>query len=296
MNPSYSSGIFSSGADAPANPVPSSKPIQPMGLGGSSRKSKKSLVIGALAAIVILVVVLVVVMMMGGGNKGGGGSSTGNSSYDSFLKYANYLLNGKETTNELGSFDDSKDYTATQKYAEKDSGFFDKTQELWKTFYEKFTTSEGYSETSDIAGDVGYQNQLMDFIMRYISVSEWQEDDLLKLFLEKGVDGGNAEIDSHYANLAGTIFEEGKEYADKIVAHSKKALQLLALYNSYGCIVDGNVDNACVGKNSAAIKSLQSEYNEDGATVDYAIADKTISRLEEFCFKINKDFRSGNES
>jgi predicted metalloprotease len=109
---------------------------------GAGRKSggpKKGLIIGGLAAIVIVIVVLVVVMLMGGGKKAMNGT-TGDGSHDSFLKYANYLLTGKENTNELGSFDDSKDYTVMQKFAEKDAAFFDKAQELWKAFYEKITT------------------------------------------------------------------------------------------------------------------------------------------------------------
>lgn len=288
------SSILGKIKDSKSASQPALPPVQLSNAGGAKR-SKKGLVIGGLAAIVILIVVLVVVMLMGGGKKATNGT-TGDGSHDSFLKYANYLLTGKENTNELGSFDDSKDYTVMQKFAEKDTAFFDKAQELWKAFYEKITTSENYSETSDIAGDVVYQNQLMDFVTRYVTISEWQEDDLLKLFLEKGVDSGSAEIDNHYTNLTGTIFEEGKEYVDKMVAHSKKALQLLALYNSNGCIVNGEVDNACVGKNNAAIASLQSEYNAEGSLIDYAILDKTISRLEEFCFKINKDFRSENGS
>lgn len=275
-------------------PAPS-QPIQ-FGGGGGEKKSKKGLIIGALAIVVILIVVLVVVMMMGGGKKGGSGDTASGGDYDNFLRYANYMISGNENTNnDLGNFDSSKDYAATMAYVENNKNFFDKAQNLWKAFYEKYINEANKTDVSQIVGDIEHQNQLMDFAVRYMNTTEMDDHELLELYLKDGLDGAKTQVDNHYKNLFDTTFEPGKEYATALINHAKSGLNLCSVYAANGCIENGDVNATCVRKNNAAIISAQTEYNEEEANINNKLIGRVMSELEEFCFKINNDFGGEND-
>ncbi|MBQ6149603.1 hypothetical protein IJI86_01355 [Candidatus Saccharibacteria bacterium] len=330
MNPSYSSGssdssvntpgvkpgVIASGpdpADVPApqplsTPSPAMTPRKKLRLptggrsgsiptiGGSSRGgSKKGLIIGALVAIVILIVVLVVVLLMNG-NKKNNGNTTDDSNYGNFLIYANYLLDGTESSkNDIGDFNKSKEYTVTKEYAENNSGFFTKTQELWNSFYEKIKSDEKYSETSKMMGDVEYQNELTDFATKYMTTTNLDNTALLNLYTKNGADKAKAQVDENYETLLSTVFEPGKDYVTTLVDYANKTISLYSVYDSYGCIKDGEIDDACLKSNSEKIAPASSQYILELPEVDNTIIEDVIDELIDFCFRIKNDFGESNE-
>ncbi len=302
MNPSYNSGSSASGVSNTSGVKPgmiastsSDSAPEPMQLSGNSRGGKKGLLAVGLLIIVLLIVGVIVAVMMGGGKGGNSGSSSGTDN-DSFSRYANYLLYGTENSkDDLGDFDKSKEYAVVRAYVEDNANFFVKAQELWKVFYEKIKANEAYSETSKMVGDVNYQNELMDFVTKYMSTVNLDDNKLLKLYLENGSDKAKSEVDDNYKTLTTTIFEPGKEYAMASADYAKKTITLYSTYDSYGCIVNDDVDSICLKNNEAKIAPIRARYISELPDVDNAIIDDVLDELIDFCFRIRDDFGEKND-
>lgn len=310
MNPSYNSGglntpgvkpgVIASGPDdgsvssgaGPVSPRPNKyipprqQPSMPpaMQLGGSSRKSKKGIVIGAILIVVALVLGVLAVVMMpkGGGNSGNAG---GNSD---FYKYANYLLYGNSDANvDLGEYDDNADYAVVVAFGDEDAGYFDTLRSLWSGFYEKIMKDENISETSVLKGDVSFQNELMDFVEKYMKVEEWNEEYILKLFIENGFENAQVLIEKNYENLKDTAYERGANYAEDLINNGKVTLDLYSIYDNYGCIKDGSIDDGCIEKNTQNLDGAVTSYFESIIEPDTTILEYTINKLAENCFAIS---------
>lgn len=296
MNPSANGGIYSSGDNTPIIPQPS-EPIltggSDMSLSGSGRrKSGKGLIIGGLLVVAALAVALVAVIMVKNGGFGGGGAQNANE-YGMFKKYANYLLNGNENSDlDIGEYDPDKEYAVTTAYIEDNAGFFDKASSLWSGFYEEIMADEKYSEVSKMRGDVIYQNQLMDFMSRYMNTTILEEPDLLKMYLEDGLDGALKKVEQNYAKLGETSYDLGKEYTDELVNFSNQTIKLYSTYDTYGCIVDGVIDETCVRNNDGAVLSLEDYLENMQDDIDYTIVDDAINDLVDFSYRIMGDLET----
>lgn len=263
------------------------------GSGGSGAGSKKGIIIAGLLGIVILIAGLVVGLTMGGGN-GGGGNVTGDQKL--FLEYANFLLNGDEdTSNDIGSFDENEDYAVTTAYVEDNKDFFNKAQELWKVFYDKFIADENRSNTSKIVGDVEYQNQLMDFAVKYMNTTNLDDSELLKLYLKDGLDNANKQVEDNYKDLLTTIFKYGEEYATTLVDRAKKTIKVYSIYDSYGCVINEGIDDICLENNDKKIALASTQYIMGIPNIDTEFIKDVVDELADFCFRIEGDFGAENE-
>jgi len=67
------------------------------------------------------------------------------------------------------------------------------------------------------------------------------------------------------------------------------------VYDSYGCIKDGEIDDACLKSNSEKIAPASSQYILELPEVDNTIIEDVIDELIDFCFRIKNDFGESNE-
>ena len=305
MNPSYNSGgIYSSGATAPVSgapgasgvgtpgtPIASKPPV--MQMSGSSRKPKKGIIVGGILIVVALVLGILAVVMMprgGSGGNGGGGSDS------DFYKYANYILNGNTNTNtNLGEYDDTKDYAVMKAFDDENVNFFNTAQSLWNTVYERISKDESIAETSRLRGDVDWQNELMDFVVKYVNTNELDDDTLLELYIKNGYGNAITLVDKNYENIKDTIYELGADYINDLVVNNKAVLDLYAEYDARGCIIDGSLDDVCLDNNQEILDEAMTEYFESTIDLNYEIFDDALNNLAKNCFAIQESLRGGNE-
>jgi len=302
MNPSYSSGPSNSGVNPGAI---SSGPDVPQGGGNSGggfggfdfnnflqNIPKKWLAIAGGALVLILIIVVIV---MGMGGKKDTSNKTTQRDLTGYYKYANYVLNGEETTNaNLGSYDKSKSYSVITAVSKKDKSFFDKAQELWSPFYELVVNDENVNSTSKLAGDMNWQNQLMDFLAKYTTVTEWTEEDLLTAYAKDGAKKVADAAEKEYGELANTKYKPGAEYAKAMVNWIKMVLKIYTQYESSGCLKAGVIDDGCVATKNTTELMAQYEKIEKNLSVNRVDAQKLALYLAENCFTLQSDLGGSN--
>lgn len=314
MNPSYNSGgpnvpgvkpgTIASGPDngtsggvvsggvAPVQPQPN-RYIPPrqtsftppvIQIGDSPKRLKKGIIIGAILIVVALVLgILAVVMMPKGGNDSGENAD--------FYKYANYLLYGNQNTNaDLGEYDEKADYAATEAFDSNNVDYFAVAQELWSVFYQKVADNEEIAETSALRGSVNWQNELMDFMNKYINTKKLEEEDIMELYLKNGYEEVMNLINERYTDLNTVVYIAGLDYVKSLTSWSKATVDLYASYDSNGCLVDGDVDDACAEENADKMQDVYDRYVI--ATNDLYINDidiyEVLQMLELNCFNIEE--------
>lgn len=253
-----------------------------------SKKSKKKWVIAGIAGAVVVLVAVVVAVMLVGGNSGGNNNVAVGPEKDLFYAYANQLLGVTDGVNENSVYDKYEDYMVQLEYDDEDVEYFNSLNEAWQKFYESATEEEKYSEVSKLMGDVGYQNELMDFIIKYMNASDYYEDDIFEMYLNSGLDQTINMVQENYSELATTIFEPGADYAATKINEAIMMLEIFQQYDSVGCIANRNVDVECVTRNQ---DQLNLENLEKIGDVDDELIDETIEELVVFAFRIIGDFR-----
>ncbi len=297
MNPSYNSGPSNSGATP--GPI-SSGPDVPQDGGNFGGKlnnfnlnnflenvPKKWL---AIAGGVLVVILIIVVIAMGMGGKKDDGNKNTPRDLTGYYKYANYMLSGQETTSSgLGSYDKTKEYSITKAVSEKNKSFFDKAQELWSPFYDSIINDTSIDSASKLIGDMNYQDQLMDYLAKYVSTTKWTEEKLLSAYAEKSAKGTAEAVEKEYSELANTKYKPGVEYAKAVVTWAKMVLKGYSQYESLGCLKAGVIDDGCLATKNTTDLMTQYEKAEKDLSVKYVDAGKLASYLAENCFTLQSD-------
>jgi len=301
--PGDASVPIASGPNMPATPVPNAPVVSRQPTGGrpmsneivltpddGAKKRKRNLIIaGALAGVIVVAVlaaVIIVVARSGGSNN----NTSSNADYNLFSNYVNYLLNTSNNTNaEITKYDKYEDYAIQLAYYDNNTQYFQQLEKLWNNFYTKITEENKYSSVSKIMGDISYQNELMDFITKYMANTKWDEGELLELYIDEGLADATETVNNSYNDIASTIYEPGKTYAEGALKNAILALNTYSKYQSLGCIVNKAVNFECLERNSTSITTVKAS---DLAEVDENLPEDTIEALIRFAFKINDDFGS----
>ena len=302
MNPSYSSGPTNSGgqpgmvASGPDSNVP-----QGVDGGGSSggfnfsnflnNVPKKWLAIGAGALVVILVVVVVV---MGMGGKGGQKKQDAPRS-DEFYKYANYLLNGTESTDtNIGDYNSGKDYAVMKAVWGKNSDYFTKAMELWNTYYTMNIPEDGLVGNDKNKGEIVHQNTVLDFVSEYAKINDYTTDELLDLYIKNGGAKAKTAVENNYKTLSGSNYEYGKTY---IIAKAKASKTLIELYTAADakkCISNGALNEACLQKNEKALSAISDRYESEKKEINQSTISYVLEELVRSCFAMRDNLGGNN--
>lgn len=274
MEPSYNSGQRYTGMrpggtfSSPNIPSPA-----PMPLAQASKKPRKGLIIGLILAVVALIVTVVVVLTQL--NRGGGQASAEDSD---FYRYANYLINGTESTNtNIGERDDGlRSFAVVEAFYAKDTAYFDKLNKLWKKVYEPIVSDEeSSSENGPVIVTAEIQNSAIEFLTRYLQMRHWPSDDILQLYTENGYNGAIQIAEEDFSSLKDTTYDVGIKAYEGYANYLKSALRIIASYDDLGCITEGIIDNDCVAANMGALSDSEFATYDGGIrdAEDYALDD-----------------------
>lgn len=280
---------------APSMPITSTNSDIMLG-GDVPRSNKKGLIIGGVIAGIVMVVLAVVMVIIL--SKGGGSSTANNADQNLFANYFDYLVNTEDfTVNQNSEYDEYKVYGVQEALNNKDTEYFEKLGSLWNNFYTNVKEENKYSEVSKIMGDIEYQNELMDFVTKYMATIVWNENGLLELYLKNGLEKASSEVEKNYKKLAETIYEPGKRFAEAIQKNANLYLTTFSKADAAGCIASGEINYDCVRNNAAKIyTSNESMSSEDFVSAEDGeeLAEDAVSSLSQFGFRINDDLREEN--
>lgn len=311
--PGAKPGVIASGPDAPDIPGVTLESENPNGVlsklsrksggnkmpvidgGGGPKQSKKGLLFVGMALIgIALIIGIVALVLMGkGNNNSNGNSATGE--YAQFYNYANYILDGQDVASaDLGSYNKLANYAATDAFNKNDTEYFNKANELWQAFYNPLTENGAISEVSALRGSADYQNQLMDFVVKYVNTKDYTDEELLKLYISNGFETANTLVDKNYEALIGTIYDPGKEYATAKLRSDKTLLSMYSVYDSLGCVKNGEISKDCANSHTNDLKTLSEQYEKEQDEVNNKVVNSAIRDLTENCFTINDEMRAQN--
>lgn len=236
MDPSYNNSF--GGNNLGANPTP----LPPSDQGdiiltptpGSNKKPKTALIILAVFIIIALFAGIAYLIL----NRGSGDQVSQNDLKESFNSYANYVLYGKESTENLTEIPDA----GFAPYFEELNS--DERVQYVTTATEKYDkfTSLYYAEGRN-TDDLTDTNPLQDYFQDYPRVNALGEQDVLELYNRYGKSEATEMIDNNY-NIT-NISNNMAVYVDDLNELSLTYLDIVANIGTSGCLKDGTVIEGC---------------------------------------------------
>ena len=284
MNPTQNDGFGNFGAPAGGfsggNPQVNGGSIMTGGLAQKSGHKKWW---------VFLVVILVLAMIGGGvfalwkSGVFGGGTIAGNEKTidEAFNEFANYLLYGEESTNEVEDFDVLDTY-----YIDENDGDIEYLDQLLVLFenFRRIANSGDEFKISAIDEEI-------EFLKEYRSDYVINIDDLFNFYVKDGTEGAKNYIDN-----IGTLIGDTNYYLNTYFAlDSARADALIKEWDylkNNGCIISGNLDEAY-------LKGVAGNEDFNKLAVEYGNLDDKYSSfpntvvvsLKNYCSNINDELR-----
>ena len=261
--------------------------------GAEKKKPKLSTIIIVAFAVLFAVVVLVLAITR---TIGGGGQGGSNSVQEAFNKYANFFLSGKQNDSSMEI--ERKDFNETAfgraldggaDDAEVEDDYYQKLEEYYTSFYEKYVNSNAESENRSFLDD--YKRKL-DLMVNYFDGHILDRSDILNTYLSSGEGAAKQTISETfdvYKNI-GELY--GMNYYDLVMREAGLDLEIISNYNSSGCVVDKRINYECPVADDAI-----SEKEEECTDIYYdrqAIIDNSINDLYFGVFEINEMIYNNN--
>ena len=252
MDPSYNNSF--GGNNLGANPTP----LPPSDQGdiiltptpGSNKKPKTALIILAVFIIIALFAGIAYLIL----NRGSGGQVSQNDLKESFNSYANYVLYGKESTENLTEIPDAgfAPYFEELNSDERTQYVAAATEK-----YDKFT-SLYYAEGRD-TDDLTDTNPLQDYFQDYPRVKFLDEEDVLNLYNKYGKSEATQMIKNNY-NIT-DVSNNMAVYIDDSEKLSDTYLEIVSNIDSAGCLKEGAVIEGCYVQTEKETLSLQITFD-----------------------------------
>ena len=210
-----------------------------------------------------------------------------------FNRYANYLLFGEEKDEKpRGEFDLDTTYEVDRQLKAKniDENYWQTTRTLLSD------TIMGYSGMEKTAapelGSVldGYK-MTYDFIYLYRQLGDINKSSVIATYLNSGVVAAEEEIANFYGRFSNSELQIAKEYTKQRIAQNSALVKLYEIYNSIGCIQDGEIDEIFCNATPNAL--LSEEFTTSNMTLAEAdaranqILKQAIRSLKDGCWRIS---------
>ena len=276
MDPSYNNSfggnnsganpVPNSGATPPIGPAPAPAPIQSPTpppqfssdsgdiIINSAPKSTKKIAPGIIALIVIVIILLFagIAFLIINRNNGGSGSAAPSAIKEAFNSYANYVLYGKDSTEDIEDITNS-DVVITPYFESLND---DEKAQYITTATEKYNNFINlyYAEDRNL-DDLVDTNPLDDYFQSFPRIKILSEQDVLDLYNQYGKSEATQKIKDNYniANVSNNI----AVYIDDSEELSNAYLDIIANIDAAGCIKEGAVIDGCYKQTEADVAELQ---------------------------------------
>lgn len=259
------------------------------------KMSKLPFIIGA--GVLAIVVIVAVLLLM---REGGGDSVISGNPKGTFDKYANYLLFGEEKEGAPGGeFDLDTAYEVDRQLAsgEIDEKYWTRSRELLESAVSQYSTDED-SIDPDLGMVLGDYQKVFNFIDLYRQVGDFNESGMVTLYADSGAAAVETEIGASYTRYLESDLQTAKDYAEQRIQEYSAMLELYGIYDSWGCLRDGDVDeSACTPDPSLAeeFTKLNETISEAGARAD-TILEQSIRSLKDGCWRLSNQLQTAQEN
>lgn len=203
------------------------------------KKSKTSLAI-LIIALFICVGVGVVFLIQNIKNNNNPSIVNPISVQNTFNQYANYVLLGKESTEEIKDFDINDKFAIDER--SEDEEFLEKCKELYNLFSENFVNSDKAKET---ILSLQSTDEYYDFLIEKEKLSKINEDELFQIYVNDGKEASDEYVRKYYTEekylnyLTRSLIRYNQEYMETIV-------QEWQIYDNAGCRQGDSYDQLCI--------------------------------------------------
>lgn len=272
--------------------------------GGQKKQGKKSFIVLIVLAVILVVVGVVFVVFNPLSPASLNGQSGGQlSAYQAFARYSNYYMYGNddvEVNNEATDNDSqtffssimaSEDFDARKNYLTNLRNYY---EEFHNTFIQG---TEIEDSVSNLLSDYGKKVKVATY---YYSGVDLDRQTLVEVYTEKGSQGVIELIATTFAPYESVGELYGKNYYDLVTKYAYTEEKLIEVYDSFGCIRDGDIDYMCssrkANEESARLNDELSDVYSDLRSIrKNSLADLNSTIPEIRSLLDQKDNNSGQE-
>ncbi len=240
-------------------------------IGGDQKKNqKKMLLVGGLIALVVLIVVGLVasaIFSRGGGSDGGGSDVANQKS--AFNSYANYVLFGEDSDEDL-----------TEEEIYENSAYFE-TLDINEDVITKYTLEankkfgeleRSYAQDNDPYWQTAFTD-MSDFFQKLPSALPLTVKELSDAFASGGRSGAEELIDRRYSTSDYSSDEDGLssmflDYLDAASSLSALRLNVIEKAKEGGCVISDSLENSCYTMNESEIQEAEGYFAESNDSVE----------------------------
>lgn len=245
---------------------------------------------------VLAIAAIVVVLLL---TRGGGDNVISGNPKDTFDKYANYLLFGEEKDGTpTGEFDLDTAYEIDRQLSSDkiDEKYWTRSRELLESAVSQYNADEN-SIDPDLGTALSDYQKVFNFIDLYRQVGDFDEARMVTLYADSGAAAVETEIGASYTRYLESDLQTAKDYAEQRIQEYSAMLELYGIYDSWGCLRDGDVDeSACTADSSLAgeFTKLNETIPEAGVRAD-TILEQSIRSLKDGCWRLSSQLQTTQE-
>lgn len=250
----------------------------------------------------VLVIVAIVILLAAVG--GGVGwlvinslSNKGNSTitFDDvktqFNKYSNYVLYGNEKDDSFPSdFEENYDYKINQQVVAQDSAneYWSRAEALITNVVDSYKQLE--NKNDQILSLLESQQKTLSFLRTYVSIGTPDDEALITMIENQGVDTGKEYIDSFYSDLSKQAQDITLTLTENRINQYKTLADILGLYSEKNCLSENEIDIECTESiTDNQLNSLLVQYSALEHDADQLLS-VTIQDFEKQIWIIHSQF------
>lgn len=251
-----------------------------------SHNKRPFIIGGAILAIAAVIVIALIAL-----SKGFQTTSSGNASIakTQFNQFATYLLYGKSEDVLSGEYDSYKSYELDLQLEKDgmDSAYWEKSAELLEKAIASAT--ENQSITRYLVKSLQSYQQSFNLIYAYRQNGDLGEERLLSSYLSSGSVTAETLIDNFYTKYDAIESSLAANYVAERKAQYNGLLKIYVIYNDFGCIKDGVIDELNCNVSSGATDSLSDLFESviTAQTNANMIIGDSIVGLKSRCWSLN---------
>lgn len=250
---------------------------------------------------VLVIVAIVILLAVVGGGVGwlviNSLSNKGNSTitFDDvktqFNKYSNYVLYGNEKDDSFPSdFEENYDYKINQQVVAQDSAneYWSHAEALITNVVDSYKQLE--NKNDQILSLLESQQKTLSFLRTYVSIGTPDDEALITMIENQGVDTGKEYIDSFYSDLSKQAQDITLTLTENRINQYKTLADILGLYSEKNCLSENEIDIECTESiTDNQLNSLLVQYSALEHDADQLLS-VTIQDFEKQIWIIHSQF------
>ena len=290
-------GQVSGGQAVPAMQATQPKDTGDIVLAASGKKAKKW------PFVVLGLVVFAALAAMGAWmmTRGGGEEETIRGKFN---VYANYILYGEESNNELTSTYDAENSYKIEDILndsgiEEQRSYFAKVTEYWKNFVDDYNTSTDTGDADNLEYVVDTYINLsvknLEFLTQYVNLEKLSAEMIMTMYLANGKEYVENYIAQQYKNFIDSENSLMQEYAGYEMEYLQITIDQMEMLENAGCVTNGTIDDECANSDSVGFGDEYWATHENPLYLlryEKNMINSSANAIVQYCFVISDELKN----